>query len=859
MTKKPKVKDPKNSNTKKTNKKVKKKFKFLKIMSLTILILCVLLGITAGCLSLAVIKTSPDLNINEIIASSEASKIYDSNGTLMDNIITDKKKFLVKYEDIPQNLVNAVVSIEDERFFEHKGIDIKRIAGALFIDIKNMIHGRSSLQGASTITQQLLKNTLYTTRDKSFTEKVKRKIQEWYLAPKLEKKIGKKSIMAAYLNTIYLGGRAIGVEAAAQQYFGTSIKNLNLIQCAFIAGLPQSPSIYYPYSRTSRKDPSKYINRTKTVLGKMKENGYINANEYNASIAELNLDKNTVTNKKDVQVLGRTIINKVSAKNDKYNFEWFSRAVVDDVRADLKKIYNYSDEEIENLLINGNLKIHTTMDRKLQIATQKILNEDSKLKNLAKNDEKGLLHPQSSAVLTDYHTGEVKVIIGGRGEQPAMSYNRAIHARVPSGSSIKPLTVYSPAIDSKSATAATVLEDSPLQSSMAKKYGSKSNPWQPKNSNGRYSGYLNLREGLKHSVNVYAVKLEDKIGLNTGIKYGEKFGLTFNNIDKHSPAAIALGELNHGTNTFTMANAYGVFGNNGLYTTPRLYTKVEDKNGNILLETKVETSKVLSPEAAYIMYDLLKGPVNSGTATHLKDSYRSNIPIAGKTGTSSFFKNLWFCGLTPYYSGSVWIENKYKQRIYSRDAAYLLGKIMNEAVKDLPNKDIPMPSNIVTRSVDRVSGLLPSELSYRDPRGSQVYNELFIRGTVPNTYDNIHVEAKINKLNGKLAGPFTPEFLTISKVFIRRDYNPGVTLGDSMYVLPKQYDPTSSTVPEPNPDNKPDEEENTGDNDNIDDNTPPDTGDNQNPDDNNDTDNDNTPPDDNTDNNTPTEPTDTNH
>ncbi|MEA4826070.1 MAG: PBP1A family penicillin-binding protein [Clostridium sp.] len=785
----------------KKNKKKKKKYKPLKIIMISFLILILFIGIAAGGLALAIIKTAPDLDISTIIAANEASKVFDDKGNYVDSIITDKKRVIIKYEDMPKNLVNAFVSIEDERFFNHKGVDIKRIGGAVFADIKNVIKGKSGLQGGSTITQQLMKITLFETPGKTFEEKLKRKIQELYLAPKLERQVDKETILEAYVNSIFLGGRAVGVEAAAQQYFGTSVKDLSLTQCAFIAGLTQSPSVYYPYSRTSKKDPSKYINRTKTVLFKMKDNGYINEEQYNKAIADLNTEKSKVTSDKELQTLGTVVIGKPNSSYDKYNFEWFSRAVVSNVKKDLKAKYNYSDDEIENLLVNGGLKIYSTMNKDMQVKTQKILDEDEKLSRLSKKSADGSEQLQASAVLVDYHTGETKVIVGGRGKQPASSYNRALDARVPSGSSIKPLTVYGPAIDSKLATAATVLEDSPLPSEMANKYASGGKPWQPQNSNGRYSGYLNMRNAIKDSVNVYAVKLEDMIGMDTGISYGEKFGITFDNVDKHSIAALALGELNYGTNTFTMANAYGVFGNNGLYTSPRLYTKVVDRTGKAILETKIETKKVLSPQAAYIMYDLLKEPVRGGTAYRANSSYNnSGIPLAGKTGSSTNYKNLWFCGLTPYYSGSVWVENKFNQGISSSDSAYLLGKIMNEAVKELPAKDIAAPSGITSASVDRVSGLLPSELSYKDPRGSQVYTELFINGTVPTGVDNIHVLAKINKLTGKLASSFTPSILTESRVFIRRDYTPSVTLGDQAYVLPKELDNTA-----PPPDKKVDD------------------------------------------------------
>lgn len=788
------------TENKKSRTKKKKKFKALKIILITILTIVLFITVAAAGLALAMIKTAPELDINQIKSLNQASVIYDDKGNTIDTIITDKKKTVIKYKDMPKDLINAFVSIEDERFFQHKGIDPKRIIGVFFIDAKNILTGSNQLQGASTITQQLLKNTIFDTDTKNLDSKsimerkIRRKVQEIYLAPKLENLIGKTAVLEAYLNTIYLGGRAIGVEAAAQQYFHVNAKDLTLVQCAFIAGLPQSPSVYYPYSRTSIKDPSKYKNRTKSVLAKMKDNGYITESQYKAAISEIDIPRESVTKDDKAATLGKSVLGKATSNNDRYNFEWFSRPVVSEVKKDLKEKYHYSDDEIDNLLANGHLKIHSTMDKDLQIATQNIIDDGNNLRVSSSKDEKGIIQPQASAVLVDYHTGEVKVLVGGRGEQPAMSYNKAYDARVPAGSSIKPLTVYGPAIDTKIATAATVLEDSPLSDNMGRRYNG-GNSWNPKNAPNRYSGYLNMRNGIKDSVNIYAIKMEDKIGLETGAAYGEKFGLTLNKTDKNSIAALALGELNHGTNTYTMANAYGVFGNNGLYTKPRLYTKVEDRTGKVILETKIDTDKVLSPQAAYIMYDLLKEPVRGGTAARANLSYKSDITLAGKTGSTTNFKNLWFCGLTSYYSGAVWIGNKNDQKIYSSDAAYIFGKIMNEAVKNLPNKNIASPSGITSAAVDMVSGLRPTELSYMDPRGSMVYTELFIEGTVPTTYDDIHVQANINANNGKLATASTPANLIQSRVFLRRDYTPSVYLEDQKYVLPKALDDTTITIP----------------------------------------------------------------
>jgi len=722
----------------------------------------------------AMIKSAPKLDVAAVLNQNQPSSLYDSEGNFMDTVSTDENRIVVSSNDIPQNLKNAVVSIEDERFYKHPGIDIKRILGIIFIDVKNKLTGSSSLQGASTITQQLIKITILNSE-----VTITRKVQEWYLALKLEKSATKDQILVAYMNTIFLGGKAFGVEAAAEQYFGKPVKDLTLLQCAYIAGVPQSPSVYYAYSITSKKDPSKYINRTKSVLSTMYSNNYITKAQYDQAISDLD-------NKK-------LVFSPQATDNNRLNYEWFSLPAIQQVKEDLKSQLHYDDTEIERLLMYGGLKIYTTMDKTLQDNTQSILDSDSKMGINSKKDKNGILQPQASAVLMDYTTGEVKVIVGGRGVQPARSFNRAASNNFlrPAGSSIKPLTVYGAAIDSNLATAATVIDDSPLPASIGSKYGSASNPYNPKNDDLTYSGLNTLRSAITHSINVVAVKLEDQIGLKTGISYGEKFGLTLDSDDKTSMAAIALGQLHNGTNTLTMAAAYGVFGNSGTYAYPILYSKIVDKTGNVILENKLNTKQVLSAQSAYIMYDLLKGPVSSegtGPAANFGD-----IEVRGKTGTSGDKRDLWFCGLTPYYSASVWIgndDNTVTNGISSNTAAGIWGKIMQTAHTDLSPKTISMPSGISTASICTLSGKLATSACANDPRGSKVKSEIFINGTIPTENCDVHIAAKINKLTGKLAGPFTPSFLTETKIFLKKGFTT-----DPALLLPEETDsaPQSTT------------------------------------------------------------------
>ncbi|MFL0194625.1 transglycosylase domain-containing protein [Clostridium sp. WILCCON 0269] len=697
-----------------------KKARF-KTSKLILTILCGLLLLTFVSIigaSLAIIKNSPELDVNRILNLNEPSVLYDDNNNVMDVVVSPQQRTVISFDSMPQNLKNAFISIEDERFYKHKGIDLKRIIGVIFIDVKNKITGSNNIQGASTITQQLVRG-IFLSSNVTF----KRKLQEIYMSIQLEKKLSKDQILEAYMNTIYLGGRALGVEAASQQYFRKPAKDLNLIECALIAAIPQSPSVYYPYSTTAKKNPSIYLNRTKTVIAKMYQNGYISESQYTAAI-------NDISN-------GKLDIKPEPTVNNTYNNEWFTVPVIAQVKKDLKSKYKYTDEEAENLLTYGALKIYTTMNKELQEKTEDTINNDSIFQN-STTDGNGILQPEASAVVMDYHSGQVKALVGGRGTQPARSFNRAASENYlrPPGSSIKPLSVYSPAVDSQQFTAASVFEDSPLSDEIANKYMSNGEPYQPKDDEA-IGGDMTLRTALTHSINLVAVKLEDKLGLETGAAYAEKFGITLDNHDRSSIAALSLGQLHHGVNTLTMSAAYGVFGNSGTYTAPKLYTKVEDRNKKIILDNKTETKKVLSAQSAYILYDMLKGPVSQeGTGPNANFG---DMAVRGKTGTSSNNRDLWFCGLTPYYSAAVWIGNDDNSvlnsaAINSNSAAKLWADIMSPFHEGLPSKDIEMPSGIVTASICSESGKLARAACYNDVTGSKVYDELFIDGTAPTSY-----------------------------------------------------------------------------------------------------------------------------
>ena len=786
-------------NKKTTKKKKGTGKKVFKSLLFTLLFIALIISVAMGGVALAMIKTAPSLDINEFLKLDQPSMLLDDSEKFMDEYITSERRINISITDVPIKLKDSFISIEDSRFETHPGIDLKRLTGAVLSDIKIKLNGSNqSLQGASTITQQLVKYRLFLEDSMENRTSIKRKIQEMSLALELEKVLTKDQILEAYMNTIFLGGNAHGVEAASQQYFGKSIKDLTLKECAFIASAAQNPSL--SYSLTSKAYKNKEVfdsKRTKAVLENMYKYNKISKEQLDSAIAE------------------ELKFNFPQKDANKMNYEYFSRPVILQVAEDLMEKYNISKEEAYSKLMYDGMKISTTMNRDMQNASQNLINDSVTANKKNSYDyifpRDGKLNPiqsdiQAACVVIDYRTGEVKTIIGGRGDEGPMSYNRAASndfLKAP-GSSIKPLTVYGPAIDSKIATASTIIEDSPVPEDIGKKYVAPGEaPYNPKNSPDRYRGYLTLRDSLKYSINVAAVKLEDMISLNTGASYGEKFGLQLDKTDKISISAMALGQLDggeyEGTNPLTMAAAYGVFGNNGMRTTPRLYTKVVDSTGKVLLETKFESKPVLSPQSAYIMYDLLQGPVSAGGTG--PSAVFGDMPVRGKTGTSSDSKNLWFVGLTPYYSAAVWIgTDKGEHRIQgmgSNNAALLWGKIMKEAHTSLPVKNVERPSGISSYSVSMDSGDIPTDLTYKDPRGNRVYSELFIDGTQPTTLDSIHVEAKVTKdPSGKyvLASELTPIEKIETKIFIKRNYVPNAFLEDSVFVLPIAVDTFSKSI-----------------------------------------------------------------
>ena len=778
-SKDPKEKVVKSKNSKKKLKKKPSKIKrFFKYFFLTILIMGLLIGVIGVGYIFAVIKTTPSLDVNAIYNLNQPSMIFDDKGEFIDDLPSTEIRYVISYDEIPQNLINAYISIEDERFMTHKGIDVKRILGAAARDVMVILGKQSGIHGASTITQQLIKNTILATEASSEStplDRINRKIKEIYLALQLEQEVSKEEIIRSYLNTIPLSGHIYGVEAASRYFFGKNAKDLTLLECAYIAGITQAPTTYSAYNTGASNYPNGYIKRTQTVLSKMLELGYISQEDFDTAYAQAG--ENTFAfSKLDTDY--------------RVNQEWFVYPAIDQVKDDLKEKYKYTDEEVEKLLVNGGLKIYTTMNTEMQNSVQSILNDRTNLQvddtSVDNVNDYGVPLLQASATVIDYKTGQVKVLIGGRGDQPATSLNRAYDDLKSIGSTTKPLTIYGPAIDTKLITAGTPLDDTSVSSEIIKKYNFGS--INPSNANGSMAGYVTAREALTYSKNLTSIKTVDMLGLDTAIEYGERAGLKYDKLS-HTMSALALGQFEQptnnrdGGNTTILASAYGSFGNNGVRYEPALYTRVEDATGNILLEKEPKAINLFSPQTAYILYDILKG---SSSKAQFND-----IPVAGKTGTTNESDNYWFAGLTPYYSGSVWIGYDYPQKMSggSGSAASLFGKVMAAVHTGLEYKDIEAPSGLVQAKVCKDSGKSPTDLCYQDQRGNRVKTEYFIEGTEPKSVCDVHVKVAVNSANNKLANDNTPANLLAEKVFIKKP-NANPNAADYPFVVPTEEDDT---------------------------------------------------------------------
>lgn len=697
-----------------------------------------------------------------------------------------ENRIWVDIEEMPDALWQAAVAIEDQRFFQHNGVDWWRTGGA----VVNMFIGMKDTFGGSTLTQQVLKNM---TKDNDGT--VNRKVREIFRALEFEKNYTKAQILELYLNTIYLGKGCYGVQTAAQFYFGKDVSELTTAECACLIAITNNPSLYGPmYDVTYTRDDGTTV--TPRELNKQRQENILNkmCDSKNEGIAgpgtleEMNGDpsawgpflttEEAETAKKEVLHFtdGSTSADDIAAAaagGIKIN-NWFVDQVIWDVSKDLAKKLEISEAEARILINNSGYRIYTTMDRRIQEIAESVYEDRSNLDVTSRGGQK----IQSGITILDPYNGNILGIVGKIGtKQENLGYSCATAKRQP-GSSIKPLTVYAPAIDSGKVTPATVFDDYPVQLLNDK-------PW-PKNSPNKYRGRVNVWTGLQHSINTIAVQTLQAVGVEDAYAFAtEKLNLSLVP-DDMGLSPLGMGGLTHGLNTVEMAAAFASFANMGIYNTPRTYLRVEDAEGNVILENESESHAAMQESTAYLMNQMLKNAVNAGTGTSARFS---GMTIAGKTGTTSDNFDRYFVGYTPYYVAAVWTGYEKPEKIsYSGNPAITMWKkVMQQVHEGLESKDFQKPSEgLETITVCADSGLRCTAACHADLRGDRAVTITVPKGTAPTEDCTMHVFRDYCTTGKCLATATCPQS-TVTQVGVldyeRVNYGPSIVAGDNAYIL----------------------------------------------------------------------------
>lgn len=689
-----------NKDTKKRNKMAKKK---RRPMGCAIVWAFLLIGLFAGlgaaiAIVVGILTDSPTINIEDYQIKNISTIFYDKDGNEADTAHGGENRTIEYLDKIPKHLQDAFISIEDERFYEHNGVDIQRTAGAIFGFVRTMGKGT---YGGSTITQQLVKNMTQDKADEGI-EGVLRKVREWWRATMIERELSKDQILELYLNTVYFGNSTYGVKEAANLYFSKEPSELTIAESALLAGIPNRPAKYDPFTNL---DNAK--SRQKLILRKMYELEKITEEEYKSALNE-------------------EITIKRGSKSTGSSHSWFIDAVIEDVISDLQEKKGMTSVSASNLIYGGGLRIYTTMDSEIQgIMDQVFTQEDDEFfKQFTDKDNQ----PQAAMVIEDYKTGHIVGIIGGRGEKTQMrEFNRATQAYRQPGSTIKPLAIYGPAIEDKLITASSLVDDSPLTVEIP---GSK--PWSPTNWYGYYYGKISIRKAIEQSMNVPAVRILQMIGLERAYKALEDEGITSLQKADLNYAPLSLGGLSKGVSVREWTAAYGMVANGGVYNQPITYTKVEDANGTIILQNKRKEKRVFSSGTAYVLTDIMKGVVSKGTATNAK---LQNSVAAGKTGSTTGTKDKWFVGYTPYYVSAIWYgyDEPKEMNTGGEVGKKIWKRVMDLVHKDLPSIDFPVPDDVEQVGVCSVSGKRTT--SYCSGYGK---NDWFVKGTAPTGYCTYH-------------------------------------------------------------------------------------------------------------------------
>lgn len=783
------------SSSRKKHKRKKRRIVGKIIKYFVLLIVAALCIIGAACFGIffGAVDSAEDVQEVNVIPMAYASTILDSDGNEIITLSTaEANRSEATSEEITDYLRYAFIDIEDERFYTHNGIDIKGIFRAIY---NNLTTGSS--EGASTITQQLLKNNVFETGgfERSTGSTVKRKIQEWVMAINLEKYMSKEEILVAYLNTINLGGGTYGVKAAAEYYFGKDLEDLTISECAVLAAITQNPTAYNPAN-----NPEANQERQLKVLANMLENGHITEEEYAEAVND------------DVysRISAITIQNEASS-----TYSYFVDALIEQVMEDLQEDAGYTYSQAYNLVYTGGITIYSTQNTTAQEILETEINDESNFSavstsysiswdiTITKADgsveyynqnhltayfqeqksswtldfdtteeadaaveeykativEDGdtisfeqifyTLQPQASFTLMDYTTGQVLAIVGGRGEkETSLSFNRATDSYRQPGSTFKVVAVFAPLLDTGKGTLASTFDDAEFTYPGSTK--SVQNWW-----GNSYRGLSSVKLGIRNSMNIVAVKAMYKLGVYNSVSYLQSFG--YSRIDETEDANLstALGGITYGVTNLEQTAAYGAIANGGVYIEPTFYTKIVSMDGNVILEKEQETHQVISTETASLITYALRDCVLNGTGAGCAIS---SAPLAGKTGTTNDANDLWFIGFVPNgLIGTIWVgydENLDISNVLMHKAIY--AKIMEQLVVALEKTggSFDMDGNIVEVSICTKSGMLPTELCEEE---GCVSTEYFDGNNVPTETCTVHQLVSICTESGLLATEYCPE------------------------------------------------------------------------------------------------------
>ena len=781
---------------------IRKKFQvvFCKALLICFFAVVVIGGCSAFGIISGIIASAPSIEDINATPTGYLTTVLDAEGNQTATLVASgSNRKYVTLDEIPKDLQHAFVAIEDERFYEHNGIDIQ---GILRAGIKGIASGFHFKEGASTITQQLLKNTVFTdwVSEESLADKFERKFQEQYLALQLEKIVDKDWILENYLNAINLGQNTLGVGVASKRYFGKDVSELNLSECAVLAAITKSPSKYNPIS-----NPENNAERRKTVLDYMLEQEYISQAEYDEALAD--------------NVYERIQLVNIEASDTEIN-SYFVDAMTDVVMQDLIDELGYTETQAYKALYQGGLVIESTQDPSIQAICDEEINNldnyvgdpkvsfsyrvsiqspDGSVKhyseqtmlsyyrsensnfdiNYASQEEADAaieeykaeimnegdtvvegsetivytVQPQAALTVIDQTTGEVKAIVGGRGDKTGnKTLNRATDTTRQPGSTFKIIAAYAPALDAGGLTLATVEDDAPYNYTTGEGKA-------VTNYDKRYRGFTTLREAITDSINIVTVKALAEIGPSLGYDYIRNFGITTVGIEESGNETLALGGLTNGVTNLELTAAYAAIANGGTYIEPKFYTRVLDHDGNVLLDnTSPESHTVLKETTAWLLTNAMQDVMTQGTGSAAY--FGNSMAQAGKSGTTTKSRDALFAGYTPYYTCVVWGGYDDNDTQSGENTSYpkkIWKSVMSRIHENLESEKFEKPDGIVAVTVCRESGKLAIDgVCTNDPRGNCAYTEYFAEGTQPTEYCDHHILVNICSETNALAGPNCP-------------------------------------------------------------------------------------------------------